>query len=62
MYIEGDFFAVRRPRLVAETVDVFTVALGVEGVVAGADGFVGGFVGAGGVLDLREDLIGRKST
>ena len=50
--IEGDFFCIGGPVLVAEAVGVFAVHRGIEGVVAGAYGGLVDLVGAAGLLYL----------
>ena len=52
MDVEGDLLAVGAPVLVAETVHVLAVVLGVEGVVAVGHGLLHGLVLAEGVCDL----------
>ena len=55
MHVERDFFASGRPMFVTETVDVFAVKTGVEGVVTGGDSALVDLVGAGWVLDLYDE-------
>ena len=52
MYIERDFFRARRPILVTETVEVFAVIFGVEGVVARGDSGLVDKIVVGWVHDL----------
>jgi hypothetical protein len=51
--VEGDLLAVCAPVLVAEAVCVFPITFGLEGIVAGGNGFRVVFVIVAGVLDLR---------
>ena len=53
--IEANFFGVGGPVLIAEAVGVSAVGLGIEGVVAGADGALVDLVVARRVLDLIAD-------
>ena len=50
--VEGDLLAVCAPVLVAEAVCVFPITFGLEGMVAGGDGFRVVLVVVAGVLDL----------
>lgn len=54
VHVEGHFFAVGRPVLVAEAVRVFPVRRGGEGVVAGRHGALVHLVRVARVLDLNE--------
>lgn len=53
MHVERNFLAVRRPRLVAEAIEVFAVRLGCEGVLVGGDGVFGILSASGGAINLR---------
>ena len=55
--VEGDFFRVGRPVLVAETVRVAAVVAGCEAVVAAADAAFVDLVRVRGVLDLEGGLL-----
>lgn len=50
--VEGDLLAGRAPVLVAKAVEIFTVVLGIEGVVAVGGGLLKDFVLADWVCDL----------
>ena len=54
MDIKRDVFRARRPILVAETVDMLAVVLGIEGMVAGGHGGVVDDVRICGIHDLHE--------
>lgn len=51
--VEGDLLGVGGPALIAKAVDVFSVGVGIEGVVLGGDGLFVVLTVVQGVLDLQ---------
>lgn len=58
VHVEANFLRTSRPSLVAETVDMLAVVLGVEAVITGGDGPIVHYIGICWVNDLvgREDV------